>query len=163
LVSEIYTWQEWQQWIQELLPLWIYKTTKIISAIGDAFIDEMTRYNKISINIDELSVLVCGSNFISRVEENQSAVPHRNIYPFSSLIDLAQIAITSAEIRTNNWCIKYIKLLPISKNRKNCILGKIHEKFLWIEASGKSTIKKQTKWKRNNIKDKKFGYCSLFR
>jgi hypothetical protein len=78
------------------------KTTKIILAVGDDFIDQMTRYNETSINIDELSVLVYGSNFTSRVEENQSAVPHRNIYPFSSLIDLAQIAITSVEIRTNN-------------------------------------------------------------
>jgi hypothetical protein len=78
------------------------KTTEIILAIADDFIDEMTRYNKTSINIDELGVLVYGSNFRSRVEENQSAVPHRNIYPFSSLIDLAQIATTSVEIRTNN-------------------------------------------------------------
>ena len=78
------------------------KTTKIILAVGDDFIDEMTRYNKTSINIDELSVLVYGSNFTSRVEENQSAVPHRNNYPFSSLIDLDPIATTSVEIRTNN-------------------------------------------------------------
>jgi hypothetical protein len=34
------------------------KTTEIILAIGDDFIDEMTRYNKTSINIDELGVLV---------------------------------------------------------------------------------------------------------
>jgi hypothetical protein len=33
------------------------KTTKIILAVGDDFIDEMTRYNKTRINIDELSVL----------------------------------------------------------------------------------------------------------
>jgi len=78
------------------------KTTKIILAVGDDFIDEMTRYNKTSINIDELGVLVYGSNFTSRVEENQSAVPHRNNYPFSSLIDLDPIATTSVEIRTNN-------------------------------------------------------------
>ena len=77
------------------------KTTKIILAVGDDFIDEMTRYNKTSINIDELSVLVYGSNFTSRVEENQSGVPHRNNYPFSSLIDLDPIATTSVEIRTN--------------------------------------------------------------
>jgi hypothetical protein len=77
------------------------KTTKIILAVGDDFIDEMTRYNKTCINIDELSVLVYGSNFISRVEENQSAVPHRNIYPFSSLIDIDPIATTSVEIHTN--------------------------------------------------------------
>jgi hypothetical protein len=62
----------------------------------------MTRYNKTSINIDELGVLVYGSNFTSRVEENQSAVPHRNIYPFISLIDLDPIATTSVQIRTNN-------------------------------------------------------------
>ena len=54
----------------------------------------MTRYNKSSINIDELSVLLYRSNFTSRMEENQSAVPHRNIYPFNSLIDLDPIATT---------------------------------------------------------------------
>jgi hypothetical protein len=76
--------------------------TKIILDVGDDFIDEMTRYNKTGINIDELGVLVYGSDFTSRLEENQSAVPHRNIYPFSSLIDLDPIATTSIEIHTNN-------------------------------------------------------------
>ena len=70
-------------------------------AVGDDFIDEMTRYNKSSINIDELSVLLYRSNFTSRLEENQSALPHRNTYPFSSLVDLDPIATTSVEIRTN--------------------------------------------------------------
>jgi hypothetical protein len=77
------------------------KTNKIVLAVGDDFIDEITRYNRSSINIDELSVLLYRSNFTSRIEENQSAVPHRNIYPFNSLIDLDPIATTSVEIRTN--------------------------------------------------------------
>jgi hypothetical protein len=77
------------------------KTDKVIIAAGDDFIDEMTRYNKTSRNIDGLTVLVHGSNFTSRVEENQSALPHRNTYPFSSLVDLDPIATTSVEIRTN--------------------------------------------------------------
>jgi hypothetical protein len=41
-------------------------------AIGDDFIDEMTRYNKSSINIDELSLLIYRSHFTLRMEENQS-------------------------------------------------------------------------------------------
>lgn len=77
------------------------KTNKVIIAAGDDFIDEMTRYNKTSSNIDGLNVLVHGSNFTSRLEENQSALSHRNTYPFSSLVDLDPIATTSVEIRTN--------------------------------------------------------------
>jgi hypothetical protein len=77
------------------------KTNKIIMAVGDHFIDDMIRYNKTSINIEELSILVYESNFTTRLEENQSALPHRNIYPFSSLVDLDPIATNSVEIRTN--------------------------------------------------------------
>jgi hypothetical protein len=61
----------------------------------------MTRYNKTRINIDELSVLVYGSNFTSRVEENKAAVLHRNIHPFSCLFDIDPIATTSVENHTN--------------------------------------------------------------
>jgi hypothetical protein len=61
----------------------------------------MTSYKKREINIDELSVLVYESNFTSRIEENQSEVPHRNIHPFSCLIDIDPIGTTSVEIHIN--------------------------------------------------------------
>ena len=45
---------------------------------------------------------VYGSNSTLKLEENKSALPHRNIYPFSSLVDLDPIATTSVELRTNS-------------------------------------------------------------
>ena len=77
------------------------KTKKVILLVGANFIDEMTRYNDTNANVGGVGELLFNSSLITTVIENQTAIPHANTYPFSSLVDLDPWAPSKIDIRGN--------------------------------------------------------------